>query len=262
MKAETSPGTLSGSTMRTMMERRLARDGLEISDEEPGAERHEEGGVDGDERPQPIEPAQAQHDLRERDEEDGGRDEVGDVDEDARHLGPAEPDARDGERREEARRDAEDGGPDADLERVPEPARVGGLGEEIADVVERRADDAERVRAHAHQLGVRLHRREYHPVEGEEQEEREEREREICAEDAPHGQASRRSATSAAQAMTKRNGSVNPAMAAPSPSAPPGIARWYASVTKRCVALPGPPRVMVQTSWKSVKVKMAEKVER
>ncbi len=51
-------------------------------------------------------------------------------------------------------------------------------------------------------------------------------------------------------------------MAAPSPIAPPAIARWYARVTKRWVALAGPPRVMVQTSWKSVKVKMAEKMVR
>ena len=50
------------------------------------------------------------------------------------------------------------------------------------------------------------------------------------------------------------------AIAAPSPNAPPTIARWYDKVAIRCVALIGPPRVITQISWKSVKVNSTEKV--
>src|SRR5439155_1334005 len=93
---------------------------------------------------------------------------------------------------------------------------------------------------------VRLDGGEHHPIEGKEQEQREGQERHPDGEDPLHS--CLRKASSAPQASTARSGSVKPAIAAPSPSAPPGIARWYASVTKRCVALAGPPRVMVQLS--------------
>ena len=38
------------------------------------------------------------------------------------------------------------------------------------------------------------------------------------------------------------------------------IARWYDSVAIKCVALTGPPRVIAQISWKSVKVNSTENV--
>src|SRR6266446_5967502 len=38
------------------------------------------------------------------------------------------------------------------------------------------------------------------------------------------------------------------------------IARWYDKVAIRCVALTGPPRVIAQINWKSVKVNSTEKV--
>ena len=41
-----------------------------------------------------------------------------------------------------------------------------------------------------------------------------------------------------------RNGTIAIEIAAPSPSAPPEIARWNESVAIRWVALSGPPRVM------------------
>ena len=37
---------------------------------------------------------------------------------------------------------------------------------------------------------------------------------------------------------------IDTAIAAPSPSSPPAMPRWNASVAKRCVELTGPPRVM------------------
>src|ERR1700694_2939495 len=57
-----------------------------------------------------------------------------------------------------------------------------------------------------------------------------------------------------------RNGIIALEIAAPSPSVPPMIARWYDNVAIRWVALTGPPRVMAQISWKSVKVNSTENV--
>lgn len=50
------------------------------------------------------------------------------------------------------------------------------------------------------------------------------------------------------------------AMAAPSPSVPERMPRWYERVAIRWVAFTGPPRVIAQINWKSVKVNSTEKV--
>src|SRR5207244_2454277 len=57
-----------------------------------------------------------------------------------------------------------------------------------------------------------------------------------------------------------RNGIIALEIAAPSPSCPAMIARWYDNVAIRWVALTGPPRVMAQINWKSVKVNSTENV--
>src|SRR6266700_6416239 len=57
-----------------------------------------------------------------------------------------------------------------------------------------------------------------------------------------------------------RNGIMALEIAAPSPSWPAMMARWYDKVAIRCVALTGPPRVIAQISWKSVKVNNTENV--
>ena len=41
-----------------------------------------------------------------------------------------------------------------------------------------------------------------------------------------------------------KNGTIAIEIAAPSPSAPPEIARWKDKVAIKCVAFKGPPRVM------------------
>src|SRR5207244_9278469 len=55
-----------------------------------------------------------------------------------------------------------------------------------------------------------------------------------------------------------RNGIIALEIAAPSPNWPAMIARWYDKVAIRWVALTGPPRVIAQISWQSVKVNSTE----
>src|SRR3954447_5375091 len=57
-----------------------------------------------------------------------------------------------------------------------------------------------------------------------------------------------------------RNGIMALEIAAPSPSWPAMIARWYDKVAIRCVAFTGPPLVIAQINWKSVKVNSTENV--
>src|SRR5262249_26222674 len=156
-------------------------------------------------------------------------------------FGSAKSHARERERGEEADCDAEQRRRGRDRHRVPEPPWIAGSREQELQVIQRRVRYPERLGAGADQVVVRLQRGEEHPVEGKQQEEGECRERKPEREGALHS--CLRSASSAPQASRARNGRVTPAMAAPSPSAPPGMARWYARVTKRCVALAGPPRV-------------------
>src|SRR6185437_3535710 len=57
-----------------------------------------------------------------------------------------------------------------------------------------------------------------------------------------------------------RNGIIALEIAAPSPSWPAMIARWYDRVAIRCVALTGTRRVIAQMNWKSVEVNSTENV--
>jgi len=60
-----------------------------------------------------------------------------------------------------------------DHHRVPHPARILGLEEQMLEMIERRAVDPPRVEALVEELLVRLDARESHPVEGEQQHEQE-----------------------------------------------------------------------------------------
>src|SRR3954465_8508651 len=57
-----------------------------------------------------------------------------------------------------------------------------------------------------------------------------------------------------------RNGIIALEIAAPSPSCPAMMARWYDKVAIKWVALTGPPRVIAQINWKSVNVNRTENV--
>src|SRR3982074_3213628 len=57
-----------------------------------------------------------------------------------------------------------------------------------------------------------------------------------------------------------RNGIIALEIAAPSPRCPTMVEPCYDHVAIRCVALTGPPRVIAQISWKSVKGRRSERV--
>ena len=150
----------------------LARDGPEVAHEEPGAERHQEGRVDDHERVDRVGEPEPHHDLREREEEQGGRDEVGDEDGGAEGGGAAEAQPR----QAVAGQDRDDHGDrrrhDGDEQAVLHPGdEVGLLEEERVVIHDHAALDPEGDGLEVVQLGVRLEGRHDHEIEGEEHEE-------------------------------------------------------------------------------------------
>jgi len=156
----------------------LVRDRAEVAHQQPGAERDEERRVGEDQRPARIEQAELEDHRRERDEEDGRRDEVGEEDRhaDALRAAVAQPlDRVGGEHRREQREERRD---HRDEHRVPEPGRVARVEEQLPDVGERRVRHPERAEALVVvQLVLAFEGRDAHPVKGEEQHEEEHAER-------------------------------------------------------------------------------------
>src|SRR6266446_8198952 len=146
----------------------LLGNGLEETHEKPDGKGNREGGVDENERPQGILQAEEGHDSGKRDEEQGGRNEIGEKDADAEALAPApgEPGERIGGRHGQQQRDDNDD--DTDESGVAKPADELGLREKKLHMCQGGLGvKDERIVLHGVEVDVLLEAGDEHPVERE-----------------------------------------------------------------------------------------------
>ncbi len=199
---------------------------------------HEEGRVGDHERDRSsrTRPSHAHH-LGQRQEEQGGRHEIGDEHRGAERARAAEAQAREAVAGEDGQDDGDAGGHHADDQAVPHPREELRLAEEIRVVVRDGAGlDPERDRLEVVELGIRLERRDEHEIEREEGEEHERRQVGVrrtwwtgCAR---RGSAAVAMVTPSGCSGAGRRpprpgaGSMNSEMAAPWPRLPPLRPTW------------------------------------
>src|ERR1700737_261440 len=161
----------------------LARDALEVADQEPGAERDQERRVREDERPEVVVEDQRLDELGHAQEEQRGRNEVGDENRPADPVGAreAEPGQRvagqDAAEERDRRRD------DRNDRRVERPAREESVREEVLVVLQGRLAHKDGQLVEVEHLGVALEAGDEHPVEGEERDEYEKEYRDVDPEE-------------------------------------------------------------------------------
>src|SRR5918995_2884184 len=236
----------------------LLRNGLEEAHEEPCRERHREGRVDEDQRPERVLEVELRDEPREREEEQRRRDQVDEEDGDACALTPParQPRERVARRQRQEERDADHHC--ADEQRVEQPGRIVRLLEEERDVLGRRVVPEVPVEAalevvvevwgvlHVREVEVRLEHRHEREVERESEHDRERHDHRVGhALLAPRHQltCALRAKNSIATLPTTSSGNMNSEIAAPSPREPPSMPMKKAQVGNTCVELNGPPRV-------------------
>src|SRR5262249_59104008 len=115
---------------------KLPRNGLEVAHEQPRAERYEKGRIGENQRPRRVAQLKVTDDIGERNEQKRLRHEIGDENTGAEAAGERELQAR---KRIDGKNTAEQGdqcGNDGDEQRVENPTRGHGLGQEVHDVDE------------------------------------------------------------------------------------------------------------------------------
>ena len=146
-------------------------DGLEVAHQEPRTERDEEGRIGEDERPRRVAELEGANDIRERDEEQRRRHQVGHEDARADGTRHGELEAPEGIAREEPAEERDQRRHARDEERVPQPAGERRLRHQVAEVLQRRRERPERRVVHgapgAIELGVGADGGDQHPIERE-----------------------------------------------------------------------------------------------
>jgi len=152
----------------------LIGDGFEVPDQEPGAKRRQERRIDEHERERRIEQTEPVDHCRQRDEQDGRRHQIAEIDRkaDIAASSKAQPLYRISGKR--AHREGKECRTDRDKHGREQPARKGRLEQQLAKMVERRLCDQERVVGRVIvKLRIRFERRDRHPVKWKKQDEHE-----------------------------------------------------------------------------------------
>src|SRR3954454_3031348 len=250
-----------GATVDQRRVLELLRDRFEEPHQQPDRKRDREGRVDEDQRPEPVLEADLRDHARQGQKEECRRHQIRQEDRDAEAA--AEPARQPRERVPggdgDEQRDQHDGQPDE--RRVPDPAHVAGVVEEVAVVLERRAESP-RLRQVV-DLALRLERRHRHPEEREREQDREGHDDAVLEQPLPqqcaHVTSARRAKKSIPIVTNASSGSMKSAIAAPSPTFPELMPVWNAQVVSTCVELNGPPAVRMYGTTMSVAVKTIPK---
>ncbi len=164
----------------------LLRDRLEVSDHDPGAERHRQGRIDQHHTPIGVEQAEPAHDLEQRNEEQRVRNEVSEEDAGGEQPRAPEPHAREREGRQHADHHGDGDDAQRDDDGVLEIDEKVGLAEQEPVLLERHAvGDDPRIGCEMGDLGVRLQRGHDHVVGGRQEEDREQHQKEVRGDQSP-----------------------------------------------------------------------------
>ena len=159
----------------------LLRDRPEVAHEQPRGERDELRGIGEDERPVGVVQVQLDDHLRERQEKQGRRNQVGQEDPHAQEVAAGKPQPGQGIADQDAADQGDDGGDHRYDDRVLHPLGEVGVLKEVDVVLQREGLDPERVVLQFEEIVRRLEGDDAHPVEREEEKDQEKRQRQVDA---------------------------------------------------------------------------------